>query len=173
MTYKKSNIPSVPTPGLVTMVDLGAHKCIPCKMMAPIIAELQKEYAGRASIVFIDVWEHREQAQRFGIRSIPTQIFYDKQLVFFFFFFFWCLSFSYVLLKKEDHKHRDTQDQWPTFERGDGQRYHAVRLSHSGITAGCRAPDGPLLAQRGIRIAPPEERGATDPQRCGPGVVTS
>ena len=76
---KKSNLPPVPKPGLVTMVDLGAHKCIPCKMMAPIIAELQTEYAGRASIVFIDVWEHREQAQRFGIRSIPTQIFYDKQ----------------------------------------------------------------------------------------------
>lgn len=72
-------IPPVPTSGLVTMVDLGAHKCIPCKMMAPIIAELQKEYEGRASIIFIDVWEHREQAQRFGIRSIPTQIFYDKE----------------------------------------------------------------------------------------------
>ncbi len=71
-------IPTVPTPGLVTMVDLGAHKCIPCKMMAPIIKELQKECAGRASIVFIDVWEHREQARRFGIQGIPTQIFYDK-----------------------------------------------------------------------------------------------
>ncbi|RJQ70823.1 MAG: thioredoxin [Desulfobacteraceae bacterium] len=73
-----AEMPSVPTPGLVTMVDLGAHKCIPCKMMAPIIEELQKEYAGRASIIFIDVWEHREQAQRFGIRGIPTQIFYDQ-----------------------------------------------------------------------------------------------
>lgn len=72
-------IPPVPTPGMVTMVDLGAHKCIPCKMMAPIIAELQKEYKGRASIIFIDVWEHREQAKRFGIRGIPTQIFYDKK----------------------------------------------------------------------------------------------
>ena len=47
-------------------------------MMAPILEELTKEYAGRASIVFIDVWKHREQAQRFGIRSIPTQIFYDR-----------------------------------------------------------------------------------------------
>jgi thioredoxin 1 len=73
------DIPPVPTPELVTMVDLGAHKCIPCKMMAPIIEELQKEYAGRASIIFIDVWEHREQARRFGIRAIPTQIFYDKE----------------------------------------------------------------------------------------------
>ena len=76
---KNDAIPPVPTPGLVTMLDLGAHKCIPCKMMAPIIAELQKEYKGRASIIFIDVWEHREQAQRYGIRGIPTQIFYDKE----------------------------------------------------------------------------------------------
>jgi thioredoxin 1 len=76
---KNDAIPPVPTPGLVTMLDLGAHKCIPCKMMAPIIEELQKEYNGRASIIFIDVWEHREQAQRFAISVIPTQIFYDKQ----------------------------------------------------------------------------------------------
>lgn len=72
------SIPPVPTPGMVTMVDLGAHKCIPCKMMAPIIAELQKAYAGRASIIFIDVWQHRDQVERFGIRGIPTQIFYDQ-----------------------------------------------------------------------------------------------
>ena len=71
-------IPPVPTPGMVTMVDLGANKCIPCKMVAPVIEELKKEYAGRASILFIDVWERREQVQRFGIRGIPTQIFYDK-----------------------------------------------------------------------------------------------
>ncbi len=76
---KPSAVPPVPTPGMVTMVDLGATSCIPCKMMAPIIEELQKEYAGRASIVFIDVWEHRDQVQRFGIRGIPTQIFYDRQ----------------------------------------------------------------------------------------------
>lgn len=73
------SIPPIPTTGLVTMVDLGAHKCIPCKMMAPIIAELQEEYAARASIIFIDVWEHRDQARRFGIQAIPTQIFYDKE----------------------------------------------------------------------------------------------
>lgn len=73
-----AEIPQVPTPGFITMVDLGAHKCIPCKMMAPIIEELKKEFVGRASIIFIDVWEHKEQASRFGVRAIPTQIFYDK-----------------------------------------------------------------------------------------------
>ncbi len=68
----------IPVKDMVTMVDLGAGKCIPCKMMAPILEKLQKEYAGRAAIVFIDVWEDRSQSAKFGISSIPTQIFFDK-----------------------------------------------------------------------------------------------
>ena len=68
---------TLPVKGMVTMIDLGAKKCIPCKMMAPILQKMEKQYDGRAAIVFIDVWEHREQARRFGIRAIPTQIFYD------------------------------------------------------------------------------------------------
>jgi thioredoxin 1 len=76
---ESAGIPEVPAKGMVTMVDIGAKKCIPCKMMAPILEELEKEYKGKAAIIFIDVWENREQGQRFGIRSIPTQIFYDKQ----------------------------------------------------------------------------------------------
>lgn len=71
--------PEVPVKGMVTMLDLGAAECIPCKMMAPIMAELEKEYEGKAAILFIDVWKHPEQARKFGIRSIPTQIFYDRQ----------------------------------------------------------------------------------------------
>ena len=75
---QSSSIPEVPAKDMVTMVDIGAKKCIPCKMMAPIMESLEKEYKGRAAIIFIDVWENREQGQRFGIRAIPTQIFYDK-----------------------------------------------------------------------------------------------
>jgi thioredoxin 1 len=63
---------------MVTMVDLGAQECIPCKMMAPIIEELKREYEGRASIIFIDVWVHRDEARKYGIRAIPTQIFFDR-----------------------------------------------------------------------------------------------
>lgn len=70
--------PEVPVKGMVTMVDLGAHKCIPCKMMSPIIEELSNEYKGKAAILFIDVWEHREQVSKYGIRAIPTQIFYAR-----------------------------------------------------------------------------------------------
>ncbi len=67
----------IPAQGVVTMVDLGAKKCIPCKMMAPILEKMKKAYAGKAAIVFIDVWQHREQAARFNVRTIPTQIFFD------------------------------------------------------------------------------------------------
>ena len=70
---------ALPVKGMVTMIDLGADKCIPCKMMAPIMAKLEKVYEGRAAIVFIDVWKHNEQAGRFGIRAIPTQIFYNEK----------------------------------------------------------------------------------------------
>jgi thioredoxin 1 len=70
--------PEVPVKGMVTMVDLGAKKCIPCKMMAPILEKLEKVYAGKAAVIFFDVWEDQAPARRFGIRTIPTQIFFDK-----------------------------------------------------------------------------------------------
>lgn len=73
------HVPEVPVKGMVTMVDIGAKKCIPCKMMAPILEELEKEYQGRAAIMFIDVWVDASQGKRFGIRTIPTQIFYDRE----------------------------------------------------------------------------------------------
>ena len=69
---------NLPVKGMVTMIDLGAKKCIPCKMMAPILEKMEKVYKGKAVIAFIDVWEHQEPVNRFGIRAIPTQIFFDK-----------------------------------------------------------------------------------------------
>lgn len=59
------------------LVDLGAGKCIPCKMMAPILDELKKEYAGIFSVEFIDVWENPGQAKKYKVELIPTQIFFD------------------------------------------------------------------------------------------------
>ncbi|HEU6436225.1 MAG TPA: thioredoxin family protein [Nitratidesulfovibrio sp.] len=60
------------------MIDLGAKSCVPCRMMAPILSELKADYKGRADVVFIDVWENPDQSEAYGIRVIPTQIFYDK-----------------------------------------------------------------------------------------------
>jgi thioredoxin 1 len=65
------------TAKLPKLLDLGAGKCIPCKMMAPILEELKKEYAGRMNVEFIDVWVNPDAAKPYGIEVIPTQIFYD------------------------------------------------------------------------------------------------
>jgi thioredoxin 1 len=62
---------------LPRIVDLGAGKCIPCKMMAPILEELKTEYAGILMVDFIDVWENPDEGKKYSIRMIPTQIFYD------------------------------------------------------------------------------------------------
>lgn len=69
----------IPAEGMVTMVDIGAATCIPCKMMAPILEKLDKEYSGKVAIIFLDVRYHREKAIGLGARGIPTQIFYDKK----------------------------------------------------------------------------------------------
>lgn len=78
---EKAPVPQVPVEGKVTMVDIGAKKCIPCKMMIPILKELEEEYTatGKAAIVFIDVWENPAVGHKFGIKSIPTQIFYNAE----------------------------------------------------------------------------------------------
>jgi thioredoxin 1 len=69
---------SVETAGnLPRLVDLGAGKCIPCKMMAPILEEVKKEYAGIFDVEFIDVWENPDAGEKYNIRMIPTQIFFD------------------------------------------------------------------------------------------------
>lgn len=69
---------TIPVPGMVTMVDLGASTCIPCKMMAPILEELEQEYREKAAIIFIDVRHDEDAAKRFAVRAIPTQIFFDR-----------------------------------------------------------------------------------------------
>ncbi len=76
---KTWEISEIPVSGMVTMADFGATECVPCKMMAPFLVELEAEYREKAAILFVDVWKHREMGQRFGIRAIPTQIFYDEE----------------------------------------------------------------------------------------------
>jgi thioredoxin 1 len=65
------------TAALPRLVDLGAGKCASCKMMVPVLEELKQEFADLFSVTFIDVWEQTEAAEEYGIRMIPTQIFYD------------------------------------------------------------------------------------------------
>ena len=61
---------------LPRLLELGADKCIPCKMMAPILAELRQEYAGQLQVDFIDVWKNENAGEDYGVRVIPLQIFF-------------------------------------------------------------------------------------------------
>jgi len=63
--------------GLPRLVDLGSVTCIPCKMMAPVLEELKKEYAGRLGVEFYDVVQNPDVGAKYGIKLMPTQIFFD------------------------------------------------------------------------------------------------
>ncbi|HXR03159.1 MAG TPA: thioredoxin family protein [Verrucomicrobiae bacterium] len=64
---------------LPMLLDLGADKCIPCRMMFQVLDDLKKEYAGRLNVEFIDVWKNPDAAKAHGVEVIPTQIFYDAE----------------------------------------------------------------------------------------------
>ena len=68
----------------VTFVELGSVSCIPCKMMAPVMEAIEKEFGSQIKVVFHDVWKDDAVAKKYGIKLIPTQIFLDSNGVEFF-----------------------------------------------------------------------------------------
>lgn len=64
---------------LPRLVELGASTCRPCREMAPILAELRQEYAGRLNVEVIDINENHWAARQYNIRVIPTQILFDAE----------------------------------------------------------------------------------------------
>jgi thioredoxin 1 len=60
----------------LTMVDFWAAWCGPCRMIAPIVEELAGEYEGKVKVTKLDVDANPKSAARFGVRSIPTILFF-------------------------------------------------------------------------------------------------
>lgn len=60
------------------LVDFWAEWCGPCRMIGPHVAELSEEYNGRAVVTKMDVDSNPVTAAKFGIRNIPTILFFKK-----------------------------------------------------------------------------------------------
>ena len=65
---------------MVTFVELGSVKCIPCKKMQPVMKAIEEKYGEQIEVIFYDVWksDQRKYGEEYNIRLIPTQVFLDK-----------------------------------------------------------------------------------------------
>jgi thioredoxin 1 len=63
----------------VIFIELGSVSCIPCRMMQPVMKNIEKKYGDQIKVIFYDVWtqEQRKYADIYKIRVIPTQVFLD------------------------------------------------------------------------------------------------
>ncbi len=61
-----------------SLVDFGSVGCIPCDMMAPILDTLKKKYEGKVNVLFVHVKEKPILTGRYGVQTIPVQVFFDK-----------------------------------------------------------------------------------------------
>jgi thioredoxin 1 len=71
--------PATPAP-LMTFVELGSVKCVPCRLMQPVLKNVEAKYGSQIKVVFYDVWkeEQKKYASAYGVRVIPTQVFLDR-----------------------------------------------------------------------------------------------
>ena len=82
VTITTENFESYKNGSLPLVVDLLATWCGPCRMLAPIVSELASEYDGKIVVGKCDVEENEDIAMEFGVRNIPTLLFFkDGKLV--------------------------------------------------------------------------------------------
>ena len=78
MTLTEENFDRVLQENAVVVVDFWATWCGPCKMLAPVIEELARDFEGKAVVGKVDVDENESLAMRFGIMSIPTVLIFKN-----------------------------------------------------------------------------------------------
>lgn len=59
------------------VVNVGAAACVPCRLMAPVLERAARRYEGRARVLVIDIRTNREALKTYGVRVLPTQIFFN------------------------------------------------------------------------------------------------
>jgi len=60
---------------VLELIDFYADWCAPCKIMEPVLEELEKEYSGKVGFKKINVDQNQDESSKFGIMSIPTYVF--------------------------------------------------------------------------------------------------
>lgn len=75
---KDNPVDKVRNSGTPSLVDFGSTGCVPCDMLAPILDTLEAKYAGKLNVLFVHVGQEQVLAARYGVQTIPTQFFYDK-----------------------------------------------------------------------------------------------
>ncbi len=64
--------------GKPSLVDFGATGCGPCDRMTPILEDLEDKYPGKRNVLFVHVCEKQILGAKYGIQTIPVQVFFDK-----------------------------------------------------------------------------------------------
>jgi thioredoxin 1 len=79
-TILAQNKTSEETKPLVTFVELGSNRCVPCVQMQPIMKSIEQKYGEQIEVIFYDVWteEGHKYAEIYKIQLIPTQVFIDE-----------------------------------------------------------------------------------------------
>ena len=64
--------------GRPTIAEFGSSKCVPCKMMKPVLENLAVMFEGELNVVIIEVYEQMSLTREYGVMSIPTQVIFDE-----------------------------------------------------------------------------------------------
>lgn len=65
--------------GKPILVDFGANSCPPCRLMRPVLKEIDKEYSTKTQILVLDVYKYQKLAQEYKVTFIPTLVFFDPK----------------------------------------------------------------------------------------------
>ena len=76
LTITEIDLDALTAAGLPIIIDFGADYCAPCKQMEPILESVSREMKGKASIHYLDIEEHPEEAMQYPVQVIPTQVFF-------------------------------------------------------------------------------------------------
>jgi len=77
--FKAEELDTCLASGKPVLAEFGHMQCIPCRMMKPVLDSISAKYGPNLIVISPDVYQNLEAARKYGIRGIPTQIFFDKQ----------------------------------------------------------------------------------------------